>query len=364
MADSSKSEKPSARRLLKARQEGQFVASRDMIAAAQMFTFVVLLGYWFPGWLAGMKAMMRETLAGAFHGELNVERIPGLAQAMLNRVFVPLIGVAGAALLAPLAMHLAVTGFGFSFKRFQPDFGRFNPANKIRQIASQAPVSALQAVGMLAVFIWTIYAIARENATVFLTLPFVSLQAGLSKIASALVELLWRATAVFVIFGLIDWVRQHRRHMNGLKMTKQELKEEVKEMEGNPMVRGKIKRLRRDLARRRMMKAVPTATAVIVNPTHYAVALRYSHESMATPIVVAKGKNYLALRIRQLAIESGVALVENPPLAQALYKSVEVGQEIPPNLYRAVAEVLAYIHRLRTARRPSKTSGPALTPFR
>jgi flagellar biosynthetic protein FlhB len=129
-------------------------------------------------------------------------------------------------------------------------------------------------------------------------------------------------------------------------------------------VRGKIKRLRRDLARRRMMKAVPTATAVIVNPTHYAVALRYAHDSMATPIVVAKGKNYLALRIRQLAIESGVALVENPPLAQALYKSVEVGQEIPPNLYRAVAEVLAYIHRLTTVRRPSKPRGPVLAPRR
>jgi flagellar biosynthesis protein FlhB len=364
MADSSKSEKPSARRLLRARREGQFVASRDMIAAAQIFTFVILLGYWFPGWLASMKAMMRESLAGAFHGELNVARVPGLAQTMLTRVFVPLIGVACAALLAPFAMHLAVTGFGFSFKRFQPDFGRFNPVRKIQQIASQAPMSVLQAVGMLAVFIWTIYAIARENATVFLTLPFASLQVGLSRIGSSLVELLWRATAVFVVFGVIDWIRQRRRHMQGLKMTKQEVKEEVKEMEGNPMVRGKIKRLRRDLARRRMMKAVPTATAVIVNPTHYAVALRYAHDSMATPVVVAKGKNYLALRIRQLAIESGVALVENPPLAQALYKSVEVGQEIPPNLYRAVAEVLAYIHRLNTVRRPAKPRGPVLTPRR
>src|SRR5580704_14210414 len=132
MADSSKSEKPSARRLPRARREGQFVASRDMIAAAQIFTFVILLGYWFPGWLASMKAMMRESLAGAFHGELNVARVPGLAQTMLTRVFVPLIGVACAALLAPFAMHLAVTGFGFSFKRFQPDFGRFNPVRKIQ----------------------------------------------------------------------------------------------------------------------------------------------------------------------------------------------------------------------------------------
>jgi flagellar biosynthesis protein FlhB len=354
MADSSKTEKPSQRRLLKARQEGQFVSSRDMITAAQVFTFVVLLGTWFPRWLASMKTMLRESLAGAFHGDLVVARVPGIAHDILQRVFAPLAGVAAAAMLVPFAVHLAVTGFGFTLKKFQPDFGRFNPVNKIRQIATQAPFSALQAVGMLVVFVWTIYAIARENVDAFLSLPFASLEIGLAKIGSSIVELLWKATAVFIVFGLIDWIRQKRRHTSGLKMTKQEVKDEVREMEGNPHVRGKIKRLRRDLARRRMMKEVPTATAVIVNPTHYAVALRYTHESMATPLVVAKGKNYLALRIRQLAIENGVALVENPPLAQALYKSVDVGQEIPPNLYRAVAEVLAYIYRLRNGRRAAK----------
>ena len=133
-------------------------------------------------------------------------------------------------------------------------------------------------------------------------------------------------------------------------MSKQEVKEEAKESEVNPQVKGKIRRMRRDLARRRMMKEVATATAVIVNPTHYAVALRYRHDAAGTPVVVAKGKNYLALRIRQRAIENGVPLVENPPLARALYASVDVGREIPPNLYKAVAEVLAYIYRLTNAR--------------
>lgn len=362
MADSSKTEKPSARKLERARQAGQFVASRDMTSAAQILAFVILLGTWFPAWLAGMEAMLREALGSAVHADLDLAKIPGLAHAFIQRVFLPLAGVAAAALLAPFAIHLGVTGLGFSLKRFQPDFSRFNPVNKIRQMATQAPVSALQAVGMLAVFVGTIYAIARENAGIFLALPFASLQVGLSKIGQSLQELLWKATAVFVVFGVIDWIRQRRRYLQGLRMSKQDVKDEVKEMEGNPHVRGKIKRLRRDLARRRMMKAVPTATAVIVNPTHYAVALRYAQESMATPVVVAKGKNYLALRIRQIAVESGVALVENPPLAQALYKSVEVGSEIPPHLYRAVAEVLAYIHRLRSVRSVSRHRGPAAGP--
>ena len=200
---------------------------------------------------------------------------------------------------------------------------------------------------MLVAFSLTIYYIARDNIGIFLTLPFASLEVGISQIGNSLKELLWKATAVFIVFGAIDLIRQRRRYMNQLKMTKQEVKEEVKDMEGNPHVRGKIKRLRKDLLRRRMMKAVPTATAVVVNPTHFAVALRYEHTTMATPVVVAKGKNYLALRIKQIALDNSVPLVENPPLAQALYKHVDVGREIPPHLYRAVAEVLAYIHRLK-----------------
>jgi flagellar biosynthetic protein FlhB len=123
-------------------------------------------------------------------------------------------------------------------------------------------------------------------------------------------------------------------------------------MEGNPQMKARIRRLQRDRARRQMMKEVPTATAVVVNPTHFAVALRYQVDGMAAPMVVAKGKNYLAARIRQRAVEHQVPIVENPPLAQALYKSVEVGQEIPPHLYRAVAEILAYIFRLMNGRLP------------
>src|SRR5690242_14427258 len=140
--------------------------------------------------------------------------------------------------------------------------------------------------------------------------------------------------------------------MNDLRMTKQEIKDEMKESDGSPQVKAKIRSLRRDQARRRMMQAVPTATAVIVNPTHFAVALLYKPESMAAPLVVAKGKNYLALRIRQKAVENQVPIIENPPLARALYSSVDVGQEIPPQLYRAVAEILAYIFKLMNGRLP------------
>jgi flagellar biosynthetic protein FlhB len=306
-----------------------------------------------------MKEMLHQALAGAFRDDLNITTMPGIAWSLIQKAFVPLSVIGGLTGGATLALHLWVTKMGFSLDKLAPDFNRFNPVGKVRQIFTQGPTALLQASLMLVLFGYTIYVIGKQNAEIFLALPFARLDVGLQQIGASLKELLWKAAAVFVLFGVVDLVRQRKRFRKSLRMTKQEVKDEVKDSEGNPQVKGKIRRMRRDLARRRMMKEVPTATAVIVNPTHYAVALRYLHETNATPMVVAKGKNYLALRIRQIAVENGVPLVENPPLAQALYKSVDVGREIPPQLYRAVAEVLAYIYRLSRMRRPG-SSGPKI----
>jgi flagellar biosynthetic protein FlhB len=183
-------------------------------------------------------------------------------------------------------------------------------------------------------------------------LPMQPVDTGFVLIGTALMELFWKAAGVFFVFGCVDLFRQLRRHKSELKMSKQDIKDESKESEGNPQMKARIRRLQRDRARKQMMKDVPTATAVVVNPTHYAVAIRYNMEDMAAPLVVAKGMNFLALRIRQMANDHQVPIIENPPLAQALYKSVDVGQEIPPHLYRAVAEILAYIFKLMNGRKP------------
>ena len=156
---------------------------------------------------------------------------------------------------------------------------------------------------------------------------------------------------MLVTFGLIECFVTAGRYHKQLRMSKQEVRDEMKDSEGNPQIKGQIRRLRRELLRRRMMQDVPTATAVIVNPTHYAVAIRYEMDSMASPLVVAKGKNYLALRIRQKAIEHSVPIVENPPLARGLYTRRKLARQIPAEFYRAVAEVLAYIYRLMGRRR-------------
>ncbi len=199
---------------------------------------------------------------------------------------------------------------------------------------------------MLPVFAGAIYAAAATQTERFLVLPMATVRTGLVTITSQMQGLMWKAAAIFLFFGCAELFRETRRYAVELRMTKQEIKDEHKETDGNPLIKARLRTIRRDQARKRMMQAVPTATAVIVNPTHFAVAIKYDALSMAAPLVVAKGKNYLALRIRQKAIDHQVPLIENPPLARALYKSVDVGQEIPPHLYRVVAEILAYIYRL------------------
>jgi flagellar biosynthetic protein FlhB len=235
---------------------------------------------------------------------------------------------------------------GLTLKKLAPDIKRINPVSKLQNLPRQNIPQFLQALVLLPLFLVAVYVVVSENLAAFLGLPLVSVEGGLLRVGISVKNLLWRAVGLFLVLGLVDLARTRRRYRKDLRMSKQEIRDELKEVEGNPQIKGRIRRLQRDLLRRQMMREVPKATAVVVNPTHYAVAIRYEMEAMAAPKVVAKGKNYLALRIRQKAIEHEVPIVENAPLAQALYKSAAVGQEIPVHLYRAVAEILAYLYRL------------------
>jgi flagellar biosynthesis protein FlhB len=204
----------------------------------------------------------------------------------------------------------------------------------------------LQAWVFLPLLALAVYKIAAANLAAYASLAHESLEPSLGVIASSFRDFLWKAAVLFCAIGILDFARVYRRHYKSLRMTKLEVRDELKETEGNPQMKQRVRRIQRDLARRNMMKEIPNATAVIVNPTHFAVAIRYDMDAPSAPRVLAKGKNYLALRIRQIARDHQVPIVENQPLAQALYKSADVGQEIPPHLYRAVAEILAYIYKL------------------
>ena len=353
MADrSGKTEPATQRRVEKARKEGQFPAAREFVAALQFMVFLSLLGAWGAGWFARFCQTTRSLFQRAFAPNLRSEDVTLLVWQLFRVHFLPLAlgGVAVAA--ATLGFRLVTTRFGLSLKKLAPDPARWNPLSKIKELPRQNLPALLQAVILLPLFLWAVYAIARDKLDTFLALPMQSVASGWAFLGSSLMTLFWRASGAFLVFGTVDLVRQMHRYNRDLRMSKQDIKEEVKDVEGNPQMKARIRRLQRDRLRHQMMKEVPKATAVVVNPTHFAVAIRYQVESMAAPLVVAKGKNYLALRIRQRAVENQVPIIENPPLAQALYQSVEVGQEIPPHLYRAVAEILAYIFKLMHGKLP------------
>lgn len=341
-----KTEKATPRRLLKARQEGQFASSREFVSGMQFTVFVVLLAETGPAMLQSLKDATRFLFRQAFRPDLDSSTLVVLVHQAFRQAVFPLAAVSGILVATAFLFQLGTTGFSISFSKMAPKASNFNVLSKLKSAPQKGLVSALQAVALLLVFGAAIYWLVVRNGDRLLLLPLASLASGFEVARSLCMDLLWKAAAFFVLFGVIDLFRQKRRFAMQMRMSKQDVKEELKESEGNPQIKLRIRRLQRDVRRRRMMDQVQTATAIIVNPTHYAVAIRYHHESMPAPIVVAKGKNYLAQRIRARALEHQIPLIENPPLAQALYKSVEVGQQIPAHLYRAVAEILAYIYRL------------------
>lgn len=352
MADEQKSEQPTQQRLKKARKEGNFPASREFISAVQFTGFVTLSVIFGGSLLRQVGMLMRTLLAYAFTGDVSVPRLMTLLRYEIVPRFVPLMFAGIALVVLSVSAQLGTTKLGISLEKLMPDFKRLNPLKKLTSLAAQNLPIFLQAVLLLPLIGYVVYYEASENLDTFLELPWMGVQPALARIGSTIETLLWRAVLLFLLVGVCDLLWQRHRYTKQLKMSKHEIKEESKEQQGSPHIKQKIRRLQRDAARRSMMKAIPAATAVIVNPSHYAVAIKYSIDGAAAPKVVAKGKNYVAARIRKRAVEAGVPIVENPPLARALYTSVDVGQEIPTHLYRAVAEILAYIYKLMNGKLP------------
>ncbi len=350
MADTSQqTEKPTPQRIRKAREKGDFPATREFVAAFQFFAFVVLSAAWFPGWFANIEGTMKMGMRRAFDtGTMSLTSTDLLAlfTVLARTALLPLALLGGILMGWTVFLQLTSNGMGFSLAKLAPDFKRLNPAGRLKDIPSANLAHFFQALVMMPVMFWITWSLVKSRLPEILRLPMMPVASGAAAAGGLIHDALRRASLVLVLLGAIMLVRERSRYNKRLRMSKQEIRDEAKETEGNPQIKARVRRIQRDLRRRNMMKEVQSATAVIVNPTHYAIALRYDQGVMAAPKVVAKGKNYLAARIRQRAIQNQVPIIENPPLAQALYKSADIGQDIPPQLYRAVAEILAYIFRI------------------
>jgi flagellar biosynthetic protein FlhB len=351
-----RTEKPTQRRLERARREGNFPSSREFLSAIQFLAVAALAALFGGQFFVRLVRFTRRMLTWAFRAHVSQASLVEAARGVIALELAPLL-VSGAALvLLAVFAQLASTRMGVSLKKLAPDIKRLSPLSRLKNLPGQNLPVFGQALLLLPLMAAVVYYETAENLRGYLELPWMAAPAAAARVSRSIQTLLWRAAGLFLLVGVADLVWQRRRYLKQLRMSKQEIREELKEQEGNPQIKARVRRIQRDLARRQMMKEVPKATAVIVNPTHYAVAIRYllpaPGETGSAPKVVAKGKNYLAARIRKLAMEHQVPVVENPPLARALYQAADVGQEIPSQLYRAVAEILAYIYRLMNGRLP------------
>lgn len=367
-SDLEKTEQPSQRRLDQAREKGQVARSHELS------TFAVLLAgggtLWFLGasFTQRMVKLMQDGLTlthdMAFNSGLLLPRLYTLSLDMLI-TFVPLLL---AVLLAAAFSPLLLNGWLFSIEALQPKFSKLNPVSGIsRMFSSASLVELVKALAKAALVSGVAALVIWSNRDEVLGLSAQAAAASIPQMGRLVGMSFLMIVGAMLLIVLIDVPFQLWDNNKKLMMTKEEVRQEAKETEGDPMVKGRIRQLQREAARRRMMAAIPTADVVVTNPTHYAVALKYSETGMRAPVVVAKGSHLLALRIREIAEENHVPILEAPPLARALHKHTDLGESIPEALYSAVAEVLAYVYQLRRyerqggvqPRQPSELPVPA-----
>jgi flagellar biosynthetic protein FlhB len=351
--DAGRTEKPTPQRLSEARNKGQVPLSRDLVMAGTLLSAVVVLRHWGGDLVAGLRlAVTRGLSLHDARFRLDDGALPGILRELAHAgwtVAGPVLGLLAALLAAAAAFGYGQIGLRLASQALALRFERLDPAAGLRRILSasaamRAGLAFLKLIVLLAVP-WAV--LGGSAGTLFHLHEATSVPRALSVVAAACFDVaFWIAVAILVL-AVLDALWQRREHVRNLMMTKQEVEDERKRSEGDPLIKQRLRSAALKLARQRMLEAVPKADVVITNPTHFAVALAYDRLHHAAPTVLAKGADDVAMRIREVARDHGVPLMHDPPLARALWRAVDVGSEIPERFYRAVAAVLSHVYRLR-----------------
>jgi flagellar biosynthetic protein FlhB len=354
-----RTESATPKRIEEARRRGQIPRSRDLTTAAVMMAAGGGLHYLGGALGSELLELVRRGLTLSRVQALDAGQIVPIFSTALGaglKACIPLFGlIALAALLAPLALG----GWSFSTATLLPQFSRLNPlAGFKRMFAMQSVMELMKALAKFSVVGIVAYFVLRNSTNEMLGLGQEPLRLAIAHAMLLAGQGLLSVSAGLLLIAGVDVPLQLWRYAKQMKMTREEIRREMKESEGSPEIKGRIRQMQQEMARRRMMQEVPKADVIITNPTHFAVALRYDDKRMRAPTVVAKGADVLAARIRELAGEHAVPIFEAPPLARVLYRNVELGEEVPAALYVAVAQVLGYVFQLRTAQRAGLTPPP------
>lgn len=347
-----KTEPATSKKLDDTRKQGQVAKSKDLVMAATLMALFLLIKFY----VSSMGQSMMEAFSEFYStfetqiGSSSAGYPMGLAVASIRNVFTDLVIISAPIFIA--AIVIAIVGNALqqrwmvTAEPMKPKFSKLSPINGFKRMFSvRQLIELLKSITMMIVIVAVVYSTIKDKVNLLLTFYNITLYQALAEIGDIIVDLGIKISAIFLVIGFVDLFYQKFKFRQDTMMTKQEIKDEFKNSEGDPQVKGQIRRKMQEISRRRMMQQLPEADVVITNPTHFAVALKYEQNSGKAPVVIAKGADYLAFQIKDKAKEYNIAIVENKPLARILYHNVDIGTEIPPELYQAVAEILAVVLR-------------------
>ncbi len=349
-----KTEQPTAKKLRDARNDGQVAKSQEVGHAAGLMALFILIRVMYPYLADNFSGMFRYVYGQipefiVMHdGYLPFQNIRTVLNQALLRILLIALPFLATALLIALVCNITQVGWKITTKPLQPKLSKLNPIKGFKKIFSTRKIFELiKAIAKIAIIAIVVYVYFRGYTASVFTLYDMPLSQAVGLLGNTIVEVGLRIAAVYIVIAAADVVYQRRKFRKDMMMTKQEVKDEYKNTEGDPQIKGQQRRRMQQASMRRMMQELPQADVVITNPTHYAVAISYDAEKYDAPRVIAKGEDYLAQRIKDIAKENDIEIVENKPLARMLYANVDVGDFVPPELYQAVAEVLAFVYHLK-----------------
>ncbi len=347
-----KTEPATSKKLNDIRKEGQVAKSKELITAVSLMSLFIILKIYLSKLGTGLIDVytqvynsISKVVDDSYNG-LPIRTAGSVMQQVIIDMIKLVIPILLVAIVIAILGNMLQQKWMVTAKPLQPKFSKISPISGFKRMFSvRQLVELIKSIAMISIIMIVVYNTVKSKMNILLTFYDVGLNTALSTIGSIIIDLGIKISAVFLIVGFADLFYQRIKFKNDNMMTKQEIKDEFKNTEGDPQVKGQIKRRMQEVSRRRMMQQLPEADVVITNPTHSAVALKYEPDAGKAPVVIAKGADYLAFQIKDKAKEYNIAIVENKPLARILYHNIDIGMEIPPELYQAVAEILAVVMR-------------------
>ena len=349
-----KTEPPTAKKLKDAREEGKVAKSRELNSAFDLIVlflclkiFVSFVGQKFIDIFSYIYENMPDFVK-INEGGLSVQAAAGLIATVTLKSLIIMLPFMAFGFVVTLLVSIVQVGWKVSTKPMKPELSKLNPLNGFKRIFSKDSLFELvKSILKIVIIIYIAYTSIKDNANDLFALYDLGLNQAVALVGTLIINTGIKISIVYLVIGLADFIYQKHKFNEDMKMTKQEVKDEYKNTEGDPQIKGRQRRKMQEVSQKRMMQDVPKADVVITNPTHFAVALKYEAKVSSAPVVLAKGEDYLAQKIKKVARENKIEIVENKPLARMLYHNVDVGAEIPPELYQAVAEVLAAVYKAK-----------------